>query len=65
MIFPPPKAKNKNTFDNALIPLINVIFLLMVFFLVVGRIESTPDGKLESPQSAIGQAITGKPVVME
>jgi biopolymer transport protein ExbD len=65
MIFSPPKKKDKNTFDNALIPLINIIFLLMVFFLVVGRIEATPDSTLQIPQSVIGQAITGKPIMME
>ena len=51
--------------ENALIPFINVIFLLMIFFVVVGRIESTPDKKLEIPHSTIGQAITGRPIILE
>lgn len=51
--------------EQALIPFINIIFLLMIFFVVVGRIESTPDKKLEIPRSAIGQAITGRPIIME
>jgi biopolymer transport protein ExbD len=65
MIIPHRKINRKRMGEQALIPFINIIFLLMVFFVVVGRIESTPDKNLEIPHSSIGQAITGKPIIME
>lgn len=65
MILPRRKKIEKQMGEQALIPFINIIFILMVFFVVVGRIESGSDPKLNIPQSAIGQAITGKPVMME
>jgi biopolymer transport protein ExbD len=65
MIIPPRKKIQKQMGEQSLIPFINIIFILMVFFVVVGRIESGSDPKLNIPHSAIGQAITGKPVMME
>lgn len=55
----------KRTGEQVLIPFINIVFLLMVFFVVVGRIESAPTKGLEIPRSSIGQAITGKPIILE
>ncbi len=37
--------------ENSMIPLINVVFLLLAFFMILGQIESTDAVKLEPPHS--------------
>lgn len=54
-----PLRKRRSTDDN-MIPLINIVFLLLIFFMVAGQVRATPDArlrlpeaKLEKPQEAI------------
>ncbi len=46
MDFQPRKAKND---DDNLIPLINIVFLLLIFFMVAGQIQPQPDAHIEVP----------------
>ena len=45
-----PKRSAGNSDDN-LIPLINIVFLLLVFFMVAGQISSITDPGIEAPMS--------------
>lgn len=64
MLIPPRKVHTHSAWDRALVPLVNVVFLLMVFFVIAGRIESSEQQAVEVPRSAIGQAGQGKPVML-
>ena len=49
--------------DDALLPLVNVVFLLMVFFLAAGRFSQRPAA--DAPQSASTEARTSSARVLE
>ncbi len=42
-------SKKTKSIDDQLIPLINIVFLLLIFFLVSGRIEQQSAHKVEPP----------------
>ncbi|MGE0861017.1 MAG: ExbD/TolR family protein [Gammaproteobacteria bacterium] len=46
-----PPARRVRTIDDQLIPLINIIFLLLVFFLVAGQIAPQQEVEVEPPTS--------------
>lgn len=46
-------AKASASGDDNLIPLINIVFLLLVFFMVAGQIRATPEANLSLPQAAL------------
>ncbi len=50
MINLPDSGKSNNSDDN-LIPLINIVFLMLIFFMVAGQIQRTDSVKIEPPQS--------------
>lgn len=43
------QRKNRKTIDDQLIPLINIVFLLLIFFLVAGQIEQRSTQDIEPP----------------
>ncbi|MFT2111168.1 ExbD/TolR family protein [Marinomonas sp. 2405UD68-3] len=44
MIFvSPPKSSSLNTLDESMIPAINIVFLLLIFFMIAGHIASRSD----------------------
>jgi biopolymer transport protein ExbD len=47
----PETASSRNSGDDNLIPLINVVFLMLIFFMVAGQIQRSDAVKLEPPQS--------------
>jgi biopolymer transport protein ExbD len=49
MKFTKPQARSSN--DDALIPLINVVFLMLIFFMIAGQI-SPPEALLVDPPSS-------------
>jgi biopolymer transport protein ExbD len=50
MLLSKPVVKVKRQLDDSMIPAINIIFLLLVFFMVVGQIQ-TQDANLQLPSS--------------
>lgn len=42
--------------DNSMIPLINVVFLMLAFFMILGRIEGSDAVRLDPPESLSRQA---------
>lgn len=49
MHFEPPRPSNH---DERVLPLINIIFLLLIFFMIVGRLSTVEPFELEPPKSA-------------
>lgn len=56
------RCRRKNA-ENNMIPLINIVFLLLIFFMIAGRIEASRPPELDLPVSyhaapATAQAVT-------
>ena len=47
----PEKTDNRNQGDDNLIPLINVVFLMLIFFMVAGQIQRSDPQKINLPDS--------------
>ena len=50
-----PETKRRPMLEPML-PLINVVFLLLIFFMVVGRLAQQPPVEVETPESAHARA---------
>ena len=61
-----PRGRRPRSLDDALLPLINIVFLLMVFFLFVGRLGGER-GTARAPvsQSREAEAVTASPQQLE
>lgn len=59
----PHKKSSQN--DDNLIPLINIVFLLLVFFMVAGQIRAMPDADLALPSSTLKKQPDATPVLLE
>ncbi|WP_320821146.1 biopolymer transporter ExbD [Thalassolituus sp.] len=44
-------TNSKQQSDDNMIPLINIVFLLLIFFMVAGQIKAQPDKAIELPKS--------------
>lgn len=53
----PEVTKTTTQSDDNLIPLINVVFLMLIFFMVAGHIEHSDVAKTNPPQSINEQAL--------
>ncbi len=51
-------VKRKNSDDDNLIPLINIVFLMLIFFMVAGQIQPSDGVKIESPTSVSDTKLT-------
>ncbi|MEX2630218.1 MAG: biopolymer transporter ExbD [Tistlia sp.] len=49
MRFDPPRPRND---DERILPLINVVFLLLIFFMLAGRLSASDPFRVEPPRSA-------------
>ena len=49
MRFAPPRPKND---DERILPLINVVFLLLIFFMLAGRLAASDPFQIAPPRSA-------------
>jgi biopolymer transport protein ExbD len=62
MRFDPPRPKSD---DERILPLINVVFLLLIFFMLAGRLAATDPFQVEPPRSAAeGPAAAQEAVVL-
>lgn len=50
------RKREKQSQDNSMIPLINVVFLMLAFFMILGRIEGSDAVRLDPPESLSRQA---------
>lgn len=54
-----PTSKAKNTLEDNLIPMINIIFLLLIFFMIAGQVSQLRNPEsIRVPDSASQKAIT-------
>lgn len=49
-------ARNTRSIDDAILPLTNVVFLLLIFFMLAGRLATPEPFTIEPPQSTSNQA---------
>ncbi|SMF19326.1 outer membrane transport energization protein ExbD [Tistlia consotensis] len=62
MRFDPPRPRSD---DERILPLINVVFLLLIFFMLTGRLAAGDPFKVEPPRSATeGPAAAQEAVVL-
>jgi len=62
MRFEPPRPKND---EERILPLINVVFLLLIFFMLAGRLTAGDPFEIAPPRSASeGPARAKEPLVM-
>lgn len=59
-----PARPRSRSLDDALLPLVNVVFLLMVFFLSAGRFGA-PKPEVSAPESARADTATAASRVLE
>lgn len=50
--------------DDQILPLINVVFLLLIFFMVVGSLSATDPFRIEPPRSVNGGAGDPKDLIL-
>ena len=62
----PERSKRRpRSLDDALLPLINIVFLLMVFFLLAGRLGGPMPGDADTRSQAEPQALEAAPLQLE
>jgi len=54
------KVARRKTMDDSMIPMINIVFLLMIFFMVAGHIDTTANPEVDLPSSQHGTDISSK-----
>lgn len=59
----PPQRSPGNKLDDGMIPAINVVFLLLIFFMIAGRIEAKTD-QLQIPESVSEAALAEKTITI-
>ena len=59
-----PRSGGSGNGDDRILPLINVVFLLLIFFMVVGSLSATDPFPIEPPHSVNGEAGDPKDVVL-
>lgn len=61
MNFQPPRPKND---DERILPLINVVFLLLIFFILAGRLTAADPFPVMPPSSAAEGDVEANPVTV-
>lgn len=51
--------------DLTVLPMVNVVFLLLIFFMLVGRVGPKQELEISPPLSESGQADSGRPLRVE
>ncbi|MGD9660953.1 MAG: ExbD/TolR family protein [Porticoccaceae bacterium] len=57
--------RRRQSGDDSLIPMINIVFLLLIFFMVAGHISSTGSPAVSLPFADIGNAAQEQPYRLE
>lgn len=60
-----PRLRRKANSDDNLIPLINIVFLLLIFFMIAGKIEQIHDAGLTLPQSSQTKSAIDQPITLQ
>lgn len=59
-----PSPTEENPPELSVVPLVNIVFLLLIFFMLVGRISTPEPLDIEPPRSISGQEDTGSTVTV-
>lgn len=51
--------------DDNIIPMINIVFLLLIFFMIAGQIKSPLNGDIELPRTPLGSSTEPRQVTLE
>ena len=51
--------------DLTVLPMVNIVFLLLIFFMLVGRVGPTEELEVVPPRSTSGQVESGRPLRVE
>ncbi|WP_188150400.1 ExbD/TolR family protein [Teredinibacter waterburyi] len=57
-------VKSRSATDDNMIPLINIVFLLLIFFMIAGKISSSEAVYVEPPLSSRDTPLIEKPLVV-
>lgn len=60
----PASARRPGNGDDSLIPLINVVFLMLVFFMIAGKITATDLFKVQPPTAQVERAAPPEALVI-
>ncbi len=58
------RAGRTGSDENSILPLINVVFLLLIFFMVVGSLSAADPFAIEPPRSTSGEAGDPRDIVL-
>lgn len=58
------KPRPRNPSDEALIPLINVVFLMLIFFMIVGQIQPPEALSVDPPNSRQGRLLEPEHILL-
>ncbi|ABG40794.1 outer membrane transport energization protein ExbD [Paraglaciecola sp. T6c] len=58
-------SKRKANSDDNLIPLINIVFLLLIFFMIAGKIEQIQDAGLTLPDNSQTKPAIAQPITLQ
>lgn len=54
------KANTHRSSDNSLIPMINIVFLLLIFFMIAGQIQNSLPADILLPEGETGKSADGE-----
>ena len=57
--------RRKTNSDDNLIPLINIVFLLLIFFMIAGKIEQIQDAGLTLPENSQTKPAVAQPITLQ
>ena len=57
-------VKSRSASDDNMIPLINIVFLLLIFFMIAGKISSSEAVHVEPPLSSRDTPLVEKPLIV-
>lgn len=60
LVRPPVRRDAGAARDGAVIPLINVVFLMLIFFMTIGRLVPPSLLSVEPPRAQLGAVVTGQ-----
>lgn len=57
-----PVIPRRKTGDDNIIPMINIVFLLLIYFMIAGQIKEPLNGEILLPQTPLGEPAEEMPI---
>jgi biopolymer transport protein ExbD len=58
-------VKRRHIGDDNIIPMINIVFLLLIFFMIAGQIKNPLNDDIELPRTPLGSSTEPTPITLE